>query len=158
ADFLVKYREPPLWTANALGRNRSRLRLTIDGINRLRIFVRIDERREGVFEGTYLAEWKGNRRTFGKDQRSFRVSRAEMERFLGEAARAGILVQPRQGWVTPDDVICIDGEEVLIERVDANGYRAAGAHAQCAAPMEFLRAARQIVEFADADDAMSLLQ
>jgi hypothetical protein len=156
--FLLKHGEPPLWTDGALMRNRSRLRLTIDGVNRLRVIVRIDEPRAGVFEGTYLAEWKGDRRTFVRDRRSFRVPRADMERFLGEAASAGILVRPRQGWQISDDVICLDGEEVLIERVDADGYRAAGANAPCTAPPEFLLVARQIVEFADADNAMSLLQ
>ena len=145
--LLVGAGEPPLWTSVALQGFRSRWRVSIRGIARDRIIVRIDETSRGSISGTYIRYWKGDHRTDLRERRSFRVTRKQLAELQALAKDRQILTAPRQGWtLTDDEAMCLDGEEVLIEAVDAQGYRAAGANAQCTAPAGLLDVAAKIIQ------------
>lgn len=156
-QLLLRHREPPLWPVQALDGYLSRLRMSIEGINRLKVIVRIDQSRSGQGRGTYVEYWTSDRGTKLRQERNFRVSPSEMKALFALASSQSILTQPRQSWTLSEDTICLDGEEVLIELADADGYRAAGANAQCTAPRGFTMVAEQILDLAGANDAKRLL-
>lgn len=144
-DTLLTMDEPPLWPTEALDGYRSRVRLSVYGIARMHFAVRIDERADGSVRGTYISFIRGDRRITNRRRYNFRVSRGDFADLLQLMRDRSILSAPRQGWHLPNDEICLDGEEVLIEAVDADGYRAAGANVQCTAPATLLDVAERIV-------------
>ncbi|GGY92403.1 hypothetical protein [Novosphingobium colocasiae] len=139
--------ENPLWVANGLGPYVSRWRMEISGIKRDKLIIRLDEHSSGKVSGTYIRIYKSNRALRLREKRGFAISRPAFEALKSEAAQKGILNLPRQGWELSSDpeTICMDGEDVLIERVDARGYYATGGNSWCSAPAYFLEFAARII-------------
>lgn len=150
--LLDRNREPSLWSAGALARHRSRLRLSAYGIFCLRVVIRIDETTSGSFLGTYKAERGCRGAALETEILHFNVSKRDMAGLHDLLHKNDILQQPRQGWDMDEDM-CLDGEEILIELVDQGGYRATGANVPCTAPQEFREVARRIIDLAGADEA-----
>ncbi|HYD39105.1 MAG TPA: hypothetical protein VEA60_15920 [Allosphingosinicella sp.] len=146
--------EPPLWRAREARGYRSRIRLSIAGIVRAKASIRIDRRRTGALSGRLvLVDLDSRARPERRIVRRFRVSAAQSEaldRLIGEA---GLWTIHPQFYVHEDpEMICLDGMELVFERVDARGYRFSTANAQCTAPGGMLRVAEKMMEIARAGD------
>jgi len=62
-------------------------------------------------------------------------------------------------WVNSDgNSICIDGEQLVFERTDSNGYRFSEANAQCTAPSALLNVATEMIRMAQIPIAERLLR
>jgi hypothetical protein len=165
--YVREFREPALWTANALGTRRSRLRLTIVGIAYLRISIRIDEDVNGRLVGRAKVVDTHTRPGYGRHSNSgrlsrrpgvFSVSRARMAALQAAMDRAQLFRINPQYWVLVDpDMICVDGEEMFFERLDARGYHFANANAQCTAPTELRDVARMMLALAGERDLSYLV-
>lgn len=143
------FREPPLWPPEALGRYRSRIRLTAVGIAHLRGSIRIDEHADGRVTGhVVVIDRSRGRRAPSRTERGFRISRAAFERLRVQAAEAGLWSSHPQFWEPDPQTICIDGIELLFERADAQGYRLGVTNAQCSAPRALLALAARIFDIA----------
>lgn len=150
ASILDGFGERPLWVPEA-GRNfRSRIRFTIVGIHLTRMSIRIDERRDGSLEGHIAIRGRLDRLHREDPVRhGFRVSREEFETLQENIRQARLWTIYPQFWVMSDpESICIDGMELMFERVDATGYRFAHANAQCTAPDALKRVATTIMTIA----------
>jgi hypothetical protein len=149
------FREPPLWTAAAARGYRTRLRVTASGVAYLRGSVRIDEHRDGRVTGhVVVIDGRERHRT----ARAFRASRSDLGELLRIAQEAGIWsVHPEHWRSTDPDMICLDGIEFVLERVDARGYRFSHANVQCAAPHAYRRIAARMFEIAGEERLKRLL-
>lgn len=156
--LLKRLDEPPLWSFFDSKRYRERIRFSIQGINRLKVVIRIDVGRSGSGNGTLVTLYNEKNGSKTIERRSFFVSRAKTRDFDALVGRVGLWRQPRQGWSMSEDDICLDGEEMLFERIDLNGYRAAAANAQCTAPGDLLLVAQRIIELAGERRALELLR
>lgn len=150
ASILEGFGERPLWGPQA-GRNyRTRVRFTIVGILYTRMSIRIDERRDGSLEG-HIAILGRRDRLHREDpvRHGFSVTREEFEALQQEIRQARLWEIYPQFWVMSDpENLCIDGMELMFERVDASGYRFAHANAQCTAPDDLKQVAATIVAIA----------
>jgi hypothetical protein len=155
ADFLKQHREPGLWEQKALRSYAVRLRMSAEGINCLRSIIRLDQSKKGWVSGVFILENKCGHLRGEVQRRIVRLSGAELARVIEFARSQDLLQRPRQGWLLPNDEICLDGQEVLIEIRDANGYRAAGANMSCTAPASFRQLANMILEISGAKEARS---
>jgi hypothetical protein len=152
--FLAGFGERPLWRPEARRGYRSRLRLTITGILYTRASIRIDERGVGLFEGHMIFVDPRDRSVpFGRTETRFSVSRAQMERLRAAIGEARMFTLYPEFWRSPNgDDICVDGMELIFERIDADGYRFSTANAQCNAPAAMRRAALILFQIARAPE------
>ena len=149
--------EIPLWPYSARSGFTRRIRLSISGINRLKVSIRIDERAKGRRIGRLvLTGWYRGAQL--DEVRSFRPSSKAMRELDDLIAKSDLWSISPEHYVLKDgDDICVDGEQLVFERTDARGYRIASANAQCNAPLKVLRIARQIIEISGASEALGLL-
>jgi hypothetical protein len=158
--YFAGFREPPLWVAYAGQGYRSRIRLTIAGILKSKASIRIDERDNGRLTGHLVfvrLDNKGHPRE--RNATPFRVSRAQWGalRQAVERARLWNIYPEFYGYGEGGELICIDGMQLIFERVDSNGYRFSTANAQCNAPEAVRRAAAEMIEISGAEDVMHWL-
>ncbi|HEY0012318.1 MAG TPA: hypothetical protein VGB79_05640 [Allosphingosinicella sp.] len=149
------FREPPLWTPEAARGYRTRLRVTASGVLQLRASVRIDEHRDGRVTGHVVVIDGDERERTG---RPFRVTRADLHALLRVADEGRVWsIYPEHWSSSAEDMICVDGIEFVLERVDARGYRFSHANVQCAAPAAFARIAARMFELAREERLQRLL-
>jgi hypothetical protein len=150
-----------LWPSSALSGFKSRIRLKIKGINLLSAMIRIDEREDGRFRGRALLIQRRRDRRTGTllppetSELSFRPSAEQMRELRAKIVAAKLWRIYPQHWVNDD--ICIDGEQLAFERLDAEGYRFSEANAQCTAPEEVIEVARAMIRMAGVRRAEKLL-
>ena len=143
-SILEDFGERPLWVPEARSGYRSRIRFTIAGILYTRMSIRIDESLDGSLLG-HIAIRRRRDRIERDDvvRHRFRVSRDEFEALQRDIQQARLWTIYPQFWGMADpESICLDGMELVFERVDASGYRFATANAQCTAS----RAVKQVAE------------
>lgn len=152
--------EPSLWTLAALGRYRTRIRLTAAGIAQLGGSIRIDEHSNGRVTGhVVMIDRSRGRRGLTRTERDFRIARGDFDRLRAQAAEAGLWSSHPQFWRNPDpQVICVGGNELLFERVDAQGHRVAVTNAQCSAPSALLAVAARFFDIAGERQLHRLLE
>ncbi|MDB5677500.1 MAG: hypothetical protein JWM94_502 [Sphingomonas bacterium] len=154
--------EPRLWQLGRLQGFKTRYRLAIAGINRLRALVRIDEKHDGSGIGRVaLVRRSDPGRSLdliADADRTFRVSAKDMALLRTRIAAANLWsIGPEEHWYVKDD-ICLDGEQLAFERLDADGYRFSEANAQCTAPPVLLVVAQTMIELSGERRALGLLQ
>ncbi|MGN6819472.1 MAG: hypothetical protein ACTHJR_12450 [Sphingomonas sp.] len=152
--------EPVLWRAGGLDGFKSRFRLSIAGIALQRVLIRIDQKANGEGVGRIAIVRRAGR---GRDlvadvDRTFLVAARDMAA-LHEAIVVAKLwtTGPEEHWVVKDD-ICLDGEQLIFERADADGYRFSEANAQCTAPPAVLAVARQMIDLSGERRPLALLR
>lgn len=152
--------ETPLWLPDALAGNASRIRLSISGIVRVRLVIRVDERTDGKFVGHVILVTLGRSGRRQKTiSRIFRISAADMAEFHQQTSSAKLWELYPEHWVSSDgNDICIDGEQLVFERVDERGYRFSEMNAQCAAPRGAINGARFLLDKAGMRKFHRLLQ
>jgi hypothetical protein len=149
------FREPPLWAPEAARGYRTRLRVTASGIHHLRASLRIDEHRDGRVTGHVVVIDGFERERTG---RPFRVTRADLHALLRIAEEGRIWsIYPEHWGMAGEDMICLDGMEFMLERVDARGYRFSHANVQCGAPAAYARIAARMFELAREERLKGLL-
>lgn len=156
--LLTRAEEPALWSANGKARYDHRIRLSITGIHRLRVVIRIDVLPNGRGLGTVITSFHNRNNSFNDERGVFVVSKTKMKELRTAITGAQLWKWPRQGWRMDPNDICIDGEELLFERVDASGYRAAAANAQCTAPGAVLAVAQKMIDLSGVYRASMLLR
>lgn len=153
--------EPPLWRPESLRRFKSRIRLSISGIAAVGVLIRIDERADGGAVGrvVLINRARGGRDLMTDMDETFRVSATKMKVLRERIVQAKLWsVGSEEHWVfTDEDAICVDGEKLVFERVDADGYRFSEANAQCTAPPALLEVARTMMLLSGAKRALPLL-
>lgn len=152
--------ETPLWLPDGLAGNASRIRLSISGIVRVRLVIRVDERTDGKFVGrAILLKLGPSGRKQKTISRIFRISAADMAEFHEQTSSAKLWELYPEHWLSSDgNDICIDGEQLVFERVDERGYRFSEMNAQCAAPRGAINAARFLLDKAGMREFHWLLQ
>lgn len=148
AHYLDGFGEPALWPPGAMRGYRTRMRLTISGILYTKIAIRIDQGATGRLSGHLaLVDRHDHENPDGRAERDFPVSRAQFAQLQRTVAAARLWRHHPEFWqFTDDSNICIDGMELIFERIDADGYRFANANAQCTAPPDLLRVAEMFVD------------
>lgn len=150
------FREPPLWLPEAARGYRTRLRVTASGIAFLKGSVRIDQHDDGRITG-HVVTIDGPEQE--RSARSFRASHRDVQEIVRIAEEGRIWSIHPQFWVLADpDDICIDGIDVVLERVDSAGYRFSQANVSCAAPHAFRRIAERMFEIAREERLKRLLR
>ena len=150
------FREPPLWTPEAARGYRTRLRVTASGTAPLRASVRIDEHRGGRVSG-HVVVIEGAERE--RTARPFRVTRGDLRELLRVAEEGRIWsLYPEHWGMAGEEMVCVDGIEFVLERVDARGYRFSRANVSCAAPDAYRRIAARTFELAGEERLKMLLQ
>ncbi|THD35577.1 MAG: hypothetical protein E7773_10710 [Sphingomonas sp.] len=157
--------EPVLWRPGGQAGFKSRIRLSISGINLTRALIRIDETESGAGIGRVVVVrrarvWPRSTDLIANVDREFRVSAKDMALLHDRIAQAKLwTIGPEEHWVftNPND-ICIDGEQMVFERRDASGYRFSEANAQCTAPPAVRDVARAIIELSGERRPLGLLQ
>jgi hypothetical protein len=145
--------EPPLWTPKAAVGYRQRVRLALFPVLRQEVAVRIDTDASGRTSGSFTRmEWV-ERGWEVAERRRFSVSPARLAALDDAIERAGIWKIQPEFWQTPEGEICVDGVMMIMERVDARGYRFSEANAQCSAPGPMLNLAAQMIALANPSDA-----
>lgn len=155
--------EPMLWQPGKLRGFKTRYRLAISGINLVRALIRIDERPDGTGEGRVALV---RRASPGRSldliadvDRTFHVAAKDMASLHARIATAKLWrTGPEEHWPLNDGDICIDGEQLAFERLDAGGYRFSEANAQCTAPPAVLAVAQTMIELSGAHRALGLLE
>jgi hypothetical protein len=148
AHYLEGFGEPALWPPGAARRYRTRMRLTIRGIRYAKIAIRIDQGATGRLSGHLsLVDRHDHEDPDGRSERDFPVSRAQFAQLQRAVAAAPLWRHHPEFWqFTDDSNICVDGMELIFERMDAEGYRFANANAQCTAPPDLLRVAETFID------------
>src|SRR5207253_5029194 len=95
--------------------------------------IRIDERESGRLSGHMAFVDHRNRDVpNGRTESSFSVSRGQMDRLRAAIREARMFTLFPEFWRSANgDDICVDGMELIFERLDAEGYRFSTANAQC---------------------------
>ena len=158
--WIAGYGERPLWTARAGKGYRTRLRMSLAGISLTRVSIRIDERDNGAIAGRILVgRLPRGRRGLEVAERRFPVTRAQFDA-LQQRIRQSRLWQtyPQYWYLSEEDNICVDGMELVMERVDAAGYRFAHANAQCGAPADMLAVASAMIDLSREPNVGGLLR
>jgi hypothetical protein len=152
ADYLADMDEPRLWKPKAAKGFRTRIWFSISGIVLARASIRIDERENGKITGhlAMLDYERGSRGAGVVTETRFSVTRQQFEDLQRQIAQSALWsIYPEFYNGDPND-ICVNGEEIILERVDAKGYRFSTANAQCTAPAEILAIAAMIADLAKA--------
>ncbi|MGV3770566.1 MAG: hypothetical protein ACO1NM_11095 [Sphingobium phenoxybenzoativorans] len=151
--------EPQLWQQGNLKGFTERFRLSISGIVKQRVIIRLDVRPDGRIRGKLrlvTMSWDNDGLVIDTD-RAFHVRNADMENLRTRIIDARLWnVRPQEHWV--NDEICVDGEQLVFERLNADGYSFSEANAQCTAPPAILDVARSMIELSGAHNVLRLLQ
>jgi hypothetical protein len=133
SGFMAVFREPPLWTAEAGKGYRTRMRVSLMAHVDVMVALRIDARDDGRLEGTAIVVRRGRGAGQVRDRRvvRYRISPVQMAELDRRATALDLWKFPRGGF---EGEACIDGLEMVFERVGADGYRYTHANAQCTAP------------------------
>jgi hypothetical protein len=139
--------EPPLWPPEALRGYRTRIRLSISGILLLKGAIAIDELATGALRGRVVTVDRDERgEPVDRTVRTFRVTRAAFDSLQASIARTRLWHLYPEFWTLAEGEICLDGMDLVFERVDARGYRFSTANAQCTAPADIIEVAEQMIE------------
>jgi hypothetical protein len=117
---LRRFDSTPLWTTNALDGYEARYRLTIYSISVYSYQVTVDRKLDGATSSLAKVAYR-NELT---DNRRIAWRTADYEELESEVMAAHLWDVPDEKWVTPQrkDEICLDGTEVILERLDRRGY------------------------------------
>lgn len=142
------FNEPSFWRDNDSAEYQTRIRVLFQSI---RIHngvatIRIDHNASGKSRGVVI---KGDLAGAGgriNEWRSFSVSDADW-RHLNELALSPRLFQhyPEFWESSNPGEICIDGVAVVLERLNADGYKLSEANVSCAAPTEFVALVQELI-------------
>ena len=154
---LADVAEPPIWEAKSLEHNVSRIRLSVTGIVCRSYVFRIDVRYDGSARGI-AKSWNRCRAGTPFSEERFRLKTHELVQLNAAFERASLWRFRNQAWTSPEGDICVDGELMTFERLDASGYRFAEANAQCEAPRELIDAARTLITLSRQPRTLGLLQ
>ncbi len=152
-----RFGEPSFYAPTSTAKYHSRYRLTIAGVSCLTVSLRIDERPEGRFNGRVAYRSQCGSRIDVPESRYFRVQPKQIVALRGLIADAGMWKHFPEYWVTKEEDICLDGEQLVFERRDAAGYRISLANAQCTASAKLLAVAEEFLQIAAAEDTRKLL-
>ena len=140
----------------------SRIRLSMSGIARLKVVIRLDEYRGGGATGrVILAQRSRTSDALVVDvDRRFRATARQMASLRERIAAAQLWrAGPREHWTSTDPgAICLDGIQLVFERADQAGYRFSEANAQCTATPALLAVARTMIELSGERRPLPLLQ
>jgi hypothetical protein len=151
--------EPPLWTPAAQEGFKNRIRLSISGISTTRLIIRIDERNDGKIRGRAIRVQHLGRDSEVREIRTFRPSLDQMTKLHARVLAAKLWIIYPEHWVMENDGdICVDGEQIVFERKNADGYRFSEANAQCTAPRALLEVAQLMMQIAGMPKSVGLLQ
>ena len=157
--------EPVLSKVGSLDGFKTRFRLSISGIVIKRALIRIDEKANGEGVGRVAivrpaARWPRSRDLVADVDRTFRVSAEDMKALHDQIAATKLWnLVPQEHWVSNDpNDICIDGEQLVFERLDAGGYRLSEGNAQCTIPPSVRDVARTIITLSGERWPLGLLQ
>lgn len=158
-EKLAGHREIPLWTKDALAGYQTRIRLSVSGIVLSKVAVRLDQLSDGSARGQVsFVELRSRTRILATSRRRFRVSKAEMQELNALVENAALWKSYPEFWVLKDDeAICLDGMQVILERVDARGYKFSESNAQCTTPPPIKAVAKKIIALANAKRALGWL-
>jgi len=137
--------EPPLWRPVDRVNHRSRVRLSISGISTLRVIIRIDEDLRGRFRGRALLIKRRGGRSTDVTERRFTPTIEQMAHLRAKITEAKLWTMYPEHWIGGENDICVDGEQMVFERADGEGYRFSEANAQCTAPAPLLEVARMMI-------------
>ena len=156
---ISKYREPSLFKPGALDGYRSRFRLSISGISCREVVIRIDERDDGSIRGRKVTGNKCQGRRSDYVTRNFTITAAQMLELRNAMADAALWTYFPEFWASKNsDEICLDGNQLVFERANRDGYRISLANAQCTTTPKLRAVAEKFIEIAHADSARELLK
>ena len=147
--------EPPLWRPTDLNGHKMRIRLSIAGISTLRIVVRIDEDLRGRFKGRALLVKTRGGQPADISEFPFAPTQEQMDELRAKIGAAKLWSLYPEHWINDD--ICVDGEQMVFEKVDQQGYHFSEANAQCTAPAALLEVGRLMIRIARVPEALPLL-
>jgi hypothetical protein len=132
--ILRRFGSTPLWTTNALHGYEARYRLTIYGISLYSYQVTVDRKLGGAT--SFLAKIAYRNELIENRRIAWRT--AAYEDFQSVVMAAHPWDVPDDKWVTPKrkDEICLDGTEVILERLDRRGYAICQGNLSCDAVPE----------------------
>ena len=147
--FTERMEAEPLWRVRIAG-GRQRMRLFIGGHTIKSWGVELDQRANGRVVGV-LREHNGR---YVSEETTFAVRAADFEALQALVAEAGLWSSYPQFYVEAETApgsgeICLDGLTVVLERVDARGYRYSEGNAQCTLGREQLRVVAKLFELAN---------
>jgi hypothetical protein len=150
ARNLVLPNEPPLWPAVAADGYQRRSRLSLFPPRAQQVAIRIDTNSSGETIGhVTLVKWQPKGRLHITQDRTFPVSSADVVALNNLIAESKLWQIYPEYWVnTPSGTVCIDGVEMIMERVEQRQYRFSEANAQCTAPLALLRVAAKMIDLA----------
>ena len=152
SDYLAGFGEPPLWTTSAAAGYRQRLRLVLVGPFRDRVAIRIDTDAAGRSRGYFVRQALARGRWRITERRRLDLPAAEIDDLDRRIVGSKLWTIYPEFWHAPAS-ICVDGVNVILERVTAAGYRFSEGNAPCTAPADMLRFAAQMIDLADPGDA-----
>jgi hypothetical protein len=154
-DYWQGFGEPSLWQAGDIEGHESRLRLLLGAPHHRsnnRAVIRIDRDADGRAVGRFV---RGERRSRYEwvitEERRFSVSQAELEQLDALIAQSRLWMMYPEYWAPAGDDFCTHQIEMLIERVNAEGYGVSIA-STCAVPQDYLAVARLMIDIADAEN------
>jgi hypothetical protein len=142
--------EGPIWPPAASEGYQRRLRLFLFPPRPQRVAIRIDTDSSGETKGYVIRvkdEASGGWRVV--QEQTFSVKPADLMALNDLIARSKLWQIYPQHWVNTDpNTICIDGMQVMMERVQDRQYRYSEANAQCDAPDAMLKVAAKMIDLA----------
>lgn len=149
-------REAPIWPASAAEGYKRRLRLFILPPSPQRIAIRIDTDSRGetighAIRAMGLTSGRGWRVV---QKRSFSVTPEDLDALNDLIAQSKLWQIHPQHWVDTDtNSVCVDGVQIVMERVEERQYRFSEANAQCTAPDTMLKVASKMIDLAGLSDS-----
>jgi hypothetical protein len=122
-----QFHEAPIWTPAGRSGSMQRIRMFIQGVRIGSWMIRLDQDSSGQWRG-YFREHDGHELLA---LHRFTVKEADLAELLALIARAKLWSIYPQFYVGDSKEICLDGETVVLEKVDRDGYRYAEGNAQC---------------------------
>jgi hypothetical protein len=159
----ARMREIPLWTPQAARGFKQRIRLIVGGFANRIVMIRIDETAGGRRIGyvrVVLPRWAqgaGDEPTIVDD--GFGVRDADYKELLELIDKSDLWTIYPEFWVLKPSSgeICIDGEPIVFERVNAQGYRYSEGNAQCTLAPKQLAVAAKLIQMSGQRDQEWLL-
>lgn len=111
---------------------------------RTRIMIRIDQNEKGVIKGAAVKTRDG--RIIRKWK--FDVSQTRLDEIYAAKGRLWTLYPETWDVSDEDEQICLDGIDILLERVDSKGYGISQGNSPCTAPQEMLDVMNKMIETA----------
>ena len=149
-----QFHEAPFWTVAGRAGSAQRIRMFIQGIRIGSWMIRLDQDSAG--------QWRGYFRGHdGQDLlplHRFTVNDADIADLQVLFAKAKLWSTYPQFFVTGRDEICLDGETIVLEKVDRDGYRYAEGNAQCTLGPAQLAVAAKLLNMAHHPELRNLLQ